>query len=704
MRTMRVLIELTSPTRLNFSCAAAGRDWLHVRDLTLSADETFPLPPANETSFVGQPHADLCRGEKLAESFEILALRSPTLPSPTQPGTIELVGRYLFTTLLGHALWQEIVDLALEAKDATVELAFVHNAEHRWLHGLPWEMMCGDTQGAAAKFLVAGRKPSVIFTRLVPVDEQNYGKLEQADYPPRVLFVLGQKLGDESIRPGAEIIGLLRRLRSAGRSIHRRILQEANLDSLKNAVKSFRPHVVHFICHGQEDGGKGYLTLMRDADDGAPGPDREQFKLCHADNILDALRAAKLPIVIVLSACYSATGRLEMGHMPPLAAELVEKGVPIVLGMSGRVADRACRLFTRRFGESLVSGDSLARAAIEARLTAHSRGADPAASVDWAFPTIFMASQVQADFALVPAAPAVPAVPPVITVDDRIRSLGLDREPVFCAREEFFNAYYAMLEDRSAGAFLGIYTKNDANKLGKTRLIQELAAQAVRDGHLPVSHFGFGNNWTPGISSSADLALRLVLEVGKTRHVFNLDPAFDSLLLQSLLKKNPHVPNGKQWLDGPRTDQLYLELLDTLQEEANLKGAGSKQLRSDIVADLLALRAEARAKIKPDAQVVVFLDKIHLYGNMVDERVGRDSSMPGASANRVTRCRSWRRSPRCPPRAVCWKLSTRRPPGSAGLNSGRFEATAKICWLMPRSFCIRHRDRKSPTLSPMTVP
>src|SRR5262245_13982265 len=106
MRTMRVLIELTSPTRLNFSCSVAGRNWLRARDLTLSPDATFPLPPANDASFAGQPHADLCRGEKLVESFESLALRSPTLPSPTQPGTIELVGRYLFATLLGQALWQ----------------------------------------------------------------------------------------------------------------------------------------------------------------------------------------------------------------------------------------------------------------------------------------------------------------------------------------------------------------------------------------------------------------------------------------------------------------------------------------------------------------------------------------------------------------------------------------------------------------------
>ena len=67
---------------------------------------------------------------------------------------------------------------------------------------------------------------------------------------------------DNTLRPGAELIGLLRRLRvpidptfSTFRStdVNVRYLSEATWDEIQAAVADFEPTVVHLICHGEVD-------------------------------------------------------------------------------------------------------------------------------------------------------------------------------------------------------------------------------------------------------------------------------------------------------------------------------------------------------------------------------------------------------------------------------------------------------------------
>src|SRR5262249_59345873 len=130
------------------------------------------------------------------------------------------------------------------------------------------------------------------------------------------------------------------------------------------------------------------------------------------------------PTLVVLSACYSGGGAgnggiLAVRHMAPLAVELVQGGVPIVIGMAGRIAEHPCRVFTRRLGEALATGEPLVLASSDARFAAlHDDNAGARASVDWAFPTVFLSERVPADF--VPVEPVPAGVRP--TVARRIRA------------------------------------------------------------------------------------------------------------------------------------------------------------------------------------------------------------------------------------------------------------------------------------------
>src|SRR5262249_37483984 len=150
---------------------------------------------------------------------------------------------------------------------------------------------------------------------------------------------------------------LLRNLRNAelDLSLETYLLLWASTAKLAATIAWFRPSVVHFIAHGGYAEGKGFLRLVHDE---RP----TEMVNVYAPTLLENLRAGGArPEIVVLNACYSAGAELEeVGQVAsPLAVELVAAGVPVVVGMAGAVADRACRLFTRRFYQSLLEGGQI---------------------------------------------------------------------------------------------------------------------------------------------------------------------------------------------------------------------------------------------------------------------------------------------------------------------------------------------------------
>jgi len=232
-------------------------------------------------------------------------------------GDIVRYGRYLFTTLLGEALWAKIAQKATTQNATFIELALSwakdENGQERDLHRQPWEMMHNGTEFLARVF-----PHLVTVTRLVA---GNALEPRQLGLPPRVLFVIGSKIDDPQIRPGAEYLGLLRQIRSenGARSIHTRIFctsagpaeRKITPSSLRTVVKDFQPDVVHFICHGGFDSAqrRGYLELEAE-----PG---ETDKKRYADKLLECLHAGERPpVIVVLSACYSAVAAAQPNAQP----------------------------------------------------------------------------------------------------------------------------------------------------------------------------------------------------------------------------------------------------------------------------------------------------------------------------------------------------------------------------------------------------
>jgi hypothetical protein len=527
----------------------------------------FPLPPVADRPPDTEPHAAMCKGD-------LTALKSAqTDIMNRRVATSEAYGRYLFDTLIGITAWNAIVAEAAVAKARVVELALEWLATDGDLHRLPWELM-----RAPIAFLVASRVPRVAITRVVA---GTAAVPSQLDLPPRVLFVIGTAETDPEIRPGAELLGLLRQLKNQARAVAPRVLERASPKRLREVLESFKPQIVHFICHGELDSkGRGFLELQ--ADEGQPDPRRFGDQL-----LVDLDVNGQLPQIVVLSACKSGT-MLSGQESAPLAAQLVTGGVPIVVAMAGRVSDLACRLFTRRFGEAIIGGEPLLEATAEARRVPFASGMPPHTSIDWAYPAVFVSAAVPAGYAPTPP----PATPDLTEV--WVQNYDVDRQPVFCGRQDIL-ADFDRIVGPGDGGVLAVFGDSD---FGKSRILLELTAGAIRNGHIPFLIGSDSKTWEPPRTID-DFIAALRDSIALACGTFGIDPPVPSQLtpLSPLNIADPNMSAAIKYALGSATKAT--------------PAAVQLALRADLL-DVAKRVGGAHTRMK-DGRPIVLLDAIHKY-------------------------------------------------------------------------------------------
>ena len=528
------------------------------------------------------------------------------------------VGRWLYDVLLAPVRREldalaagcgaDVVELALSWPYPSPEDCRERRARWNAMSALPWELM-RDERGPLAVSGADGRV-AVAVTRVVAGTRW---QLTALPAPPRVLFVLGAAMTDDSVRAGAEVLGLLRVVEADGLRVNHRVLDQASPERLRRAVAAFRPNIVHLICHGGTNAeGRGYLRLTSEDVDSRRVPAADaaatRYDDWTGDKLLEQLKTDDWqPPVVVLSACETA-GNLPNGRRnialggpqlaAPLAVELIRGGIPVVVAMAGTIADRACRVFTRHFGHALATGKSLVEATARARRMAFAEL--PAAdTADWALPALFLSGDV--DPADVKAG-VDPAAEPIKRWSDTLR---LNPLPLFCARDRILAAFWSMLPG-SAGAngwqvtpdrpgSLVLSTPHDHVGVGKTRTLKEIARQALTNGWLPVL-----------VPSTPDNSPRDV-----PGFVRVLAEAFDFLVDEEIVPEAD--PRELRWLataltTGPTDRARHQAVADELDrgEWPALREA----LCRDAETVLTAAREADPGLLRADARVIVLVDSL----------------------------------------------------------------------------------------------
>jgi len=212
-----------------------------------------------------------------------------------------------------------------------------------------------------------------------------------------------------------------------------------------------------------------------------------------------------------------------------------------VVGMAGKVADDACRLFTRSFYEALLEGTAITDAAARGRRAALTHWGGIFPGPDWAFPTIFQAE----------------GVPASVTMSDRERLTKLQeiatgyrkriQPKAFCGRLDLLeNAYYELMTPKGKKSVLAVGIaepdqNDDDPRYGKTRLLEQVAAKAVRDGHVPcLVTFEKGDKIPATV---LDIACELVRAMHTTEGRFEMTPPadYEVLKLNDVARGGPSI-------------------------------------------------------------------------------------------------------------------------------------------------------------------
>jgi len=310
----------------------------------------------------------------------------------------------------------------------------------------------------------------------------------------------------------------------------------------------------------------------------------------------------------------------------PLAADLVRMGVPMVVGMAGRISDLACRLFARRFYQALLEEESIASATAEGRSAGIKHGADPQATIDWAMPSLFMADWVSPTVHI--DGQQVKRLHLAKEVSARIRTLIAPR--VFCGRIEVMEGYDDLIGrgDTPGKIRVLVIEEKDVeitienSRFGKTRALEELAARAVRDGHFPIPvAFKSPDEERPGTALAlaekfrdaitGALHIRWPDENGE-RELRKLIRRFTGLDLQAAL--------------DPTVQREYEDRQRGSHPEADLNG---NVLAKALQIELATITGEIRRLLASDeAQVLVLVDDLHKFDAaarvLVDELITAD--------------------------------------------------------------------------------
>jgi hypothetical protein len=191
-------------------------------------------------------------------------------------------------------------------------------------------------------------------------------------------------------------------------------LETANLLALARAVRSDTYHVIHYIGHGGFDDASGEGALQFEDEAGRSRP-------VSGDQLATILGGKVMLRLIVLNSCEGARTSVT-DPFSGVAASLVQREIPAVIGMQFEITDRAAILFAAEFYSMLAEGQPVDAAVTEARLSIFADHND----VEWATPVLFMRVADGrlfdiADAKALPRRPAdelaTPVEPEAVTVD-----------------------------------------------------------------------------------------------------------------------------------------------------------------------------------------------------------------------------------------------------------------------------------------------
>ncbi len=253
------------------------------------------------------------------------------------------------------------------------------------LSALPWEFLYDPQQD-----LLVGISSRIVLSRYV-VDAPAFQEPMAVPPPLRLLVSFSGPSGVMPLdfdRERQVLTQATQRAVEAGRlALH--WLEHTTNAALRAALRDVRPHIWHFVGHGEFDGQHGCLLFEDEAGKARRVRDR---------TLREFFQDAPDTKLAVLNACQgatTATGRAISG----LAPNLVQRGLPAVVAMRYPIPDDTAIVFAREFYQALTHEMPAAvdMAVADGRRAIY-QDIDPDRP-DWGIPNVFLRADDGAVFA-----------------------------------------------------------------------------------------------------------------------------------------------------------------------------------------------------------------------------------------------------------------------------------------------------------------
>ena len=267
-------------------------------------------------------------------------------------------------------------------RETRLTLAMHGNAAALWR--LPWEYLHDGAEFLAlqGRFLLS-RRPHGLAELDPPA----------AALPLRILVVVSAPDDQRPLDSEKEIGAIQEALDEAVRQgwVEAKYLDDATLDAIGDAVRSFQPHVLHYTGHGKYDDKQARSYLALETEEG-------KTKAAGIAELRPHLLAGRELRLVVLSGCQTAQTSA-VDAFSGVATGLLQADVPAVLAMQFSILDASGIRLAQAFYAGLARGDSVSQAVQQARIALRDFEAGP--GYDWGVPALYL--RAKGDLRLVDA-------------------------------------------------------------------------------------------------------------------------------------------------------------------------------------------------------------------------------------------------------------------------------------------------------------
>lgn len=226
--------------------------------------------------------------------------------------------------------------------------------------GLPWEFLYDRRRD---DFLVLSTRSPLVRRTAGPGSAPPAPARPEALEPPvRILVAIADVTGVWAV--DSELDALQSAVGQAGNAeLH--VVDNATVSSFEKELLAFRPHLVHLVATGVEEGRRGFghirqrLALLKD---GKAGVGPRSHVLLDGKRLADRFGHADDLRAVIMNGC----------HLDALARD-VATVVPATVGHRGDITDHAAVAFTKGFYSALLNGLPFEAAATGGRLEIDSR-------------------------------------------------------------------------------------------------------------------------------------------------------------------------------------------------------------------------------------------------------------------------------------------------------------------------------------------